>query len=134
MSDEERVAAWRNYGLDQIVVEAWIRRTFGDKVMDNPKERALRLAEESLEVLQTSEAGCEEAHALVDMVYDKEPGVLLQEVGGVTVTLLALCAHHGLRLDDVAGTEIARMQSIARDEFQRRQEAKATLGVADRPE
>ena len=134
MSDEERVAAWRNYGLDQIVVEAWVRRTFGDKIMDNPKERALRLAEESLEVLQTSDAGREEAHALVDMVYDKKPGVLLQEVGGVTVTLLALCAHHDLRLDDVAGTEIARIQSIARDEFQHRQGAKTTLGVADRPE
>ena len=134
MSDEERGSGWDAYGLDQIVVEGWVRRTFGDKLMDNPIERGRRVLEEAIELFQTSGGSIEEAAALVKTVFGKPKGNLQQEVGGVIVTLLALCAHHGLRLDDIAKVEIERILSQDREAFRRKQGAKADLGIADRPE
>ena len=134
MTDEERSPGWDAYGLDQVVVEGWVRRTFGDKLMDNPVERGRRVLEEAIELFQTSGGSVEEAAAIVKTVFGKPKGRLEQEVGGVIVTLLALCAHHGLRLDDVAKIEIERILSKDREDFRRKQAAKADLGIADRPE
>ena len=50
------------------------------------------------------------------------------------VTLLALCAHRGVRLDDMARREIDRVLAKDRAELRKRKAAKADLGLADRPE
>ena len=117
MVHEERGSAWETYGLDQAVVEGWVRRTFGDALMDNPKERARRVVEEAIETLRVAGVSQQEAQALVQAVYAKPPGELRQEIGGVVVTLLALCAHHNMRLDDTAKTEISRILSKDHEGF-----------------
>jgi hypothetical protein len=71
---------------------------------------------------------------LVKAVYRKPVGELHQELSGFVVTLLALCAHHDIRLDDLARREIERIVSQDTVEFRRKQNEKADLGIADRPE
>ena len=44
-------------------------------------------------------------------VYDRDPGELTQEVGGVSVTLLALCAALGVSADGVESDEVRRIMS-----------------------
>ena len=134
MAYENHSSAWGSYGLDQAVVEGWVRRTFGDKIMDNPKERATRVLEEALELSQAMDVPREEVLRLVAVIYDHPVGEVPQEIGGLIVTLLALCAHRGVRLDDLAQREIARITLKDREDFRKRQDAKADLGVADRPE
>ena len=86
-------------------------------MMDNPKERARRVVEEAIETLRVAGVSQQEAQALVQAVYAKPLGELRQEIGGVVVTLLALCAHHNMRLDDIAKTEISRILSKDHEGF-----------------
>ena len=37
--EQERGPAWPSYGADQAAVEVWVRKTFGDKIMDDEVER-----------------------------------------------------------------------------------------------
>jgi len=132
--DQDRGPAWPSYGTDQAAVEVWVRKTFGDKVMDNPVERGRRVMEEANELGQVEGVTRAEAHKIVDAVFDKAKGELAQEVGGVGVTLLALCARHEMRLDDAVRVEIDRISQGEREKFRQRQLAKDNLGIGDRPE
>lgn len=55
--------------------------------------------------------GCtaSEAHQLVDYVYGRPVGERAQEVGGVMVTLAALCLAQGLAMHAAGETELARI-------------------------
>jgi hypothetical protein len=140
----ERSPSWRTYGWDQIAVEKLVRAKWGDKVMDDSVERAARVAEEGIELLQAvakshgmkggNEAARQLAHGLVDRAFDKEPGEVRQEASGVIVTLLAFCAHYELRLDDIANEEIRRLDPIDAKVLMDRHNAKADLGLAIRAE
>ena len=140
MYNEDNDPSWTTYGYDQVLVEAWVRKTFGDKIMDSALERGLRVLEEAIELYQVqARAGNPDktraiAHALVDAVFDKPPGVLAQEVGGLGVTLLALCAHHDMRLDSATRAEIDRIQSADRDKIRSKQKLKAASGLGLSPE
>lgn len=140
MSDSERSPAWKTYGVDQAVIELWVRSRFGDKVFEDREERGLRVFEEAAELLQSigSSKGSgdlrERAHALVDRVFDRPIGEVNQEIGGLGVTLLALCARVGVRLDSLVDTEIARIHEADSEQFRRKQTDKADLGLAARPE
>lgn len=135
MTDEEKSPDWKGYGIDQVVVEKWVRTTFGDKMFENKEERAARIFEEAAELYQVFALGNRaKAHKIVDMVFDKKVGELHNEIGGVIVTLLALCANEGLRLDDMADKEITRVKSLPGDGFRKKQRDKADLGVSMRAE
>ncbi len=40
MSEEDKMPDWKGYGIDQAVVERWIRKTFGDKIFETRKSEA----------------------------------------------------------------------------------------------
>ena len=50
-----------------------------------------------------------EAHQLVEYVYNRPQGELLQECGAVMVTLAALANATGLNLQEVSEAELARV-------------------------
>jgi len=132
--EHEKTPDWKGYGWDQIEVERLVRATWGDKSFDSANERCARLHEEAAELFQSVGGTREVAHGIVDMVFDKKPGDLPQEIGGVTFTLLGLCALKGLRLDDVLATELARFRAKDPQHFRDKQKLKADLGVSIRPE
>jgi hypothetical protein len=93
----------------QTRVLPWLIACFGTEIASDKIERNHRFLEEALETVQA--AGCtqSEAHQLVDYVYGRPVGELSQEVGGVMVTLAALCLAHGVNMHDCGETELARV-------------------------
>lgn len=90
---------------------AWVRNAFGYGVARDRRERALRFAEEALELAQaTGELSHEDAEALVRYVWDRPSGAVVQEVGGVLVTLAALCDAHEIDMQIAAEAELARCE------------------------
>ena len=73
------------------------------------RERCNRFIEEALELCQAFDMSREDAHKIVDYVYNRPMGVCSQEVGGVMVTLAVLCAAHGLDMAQCGETELVRV-------------------------
>lgn len=89
----------------------WLLDCFGVEIASNRSERNHRFLEESLELAQSLGCTRDEADQLVAYVYGRPIGEPWQEVGGVMVTLAALCLAHGLDMDDAAGAELARISA-----------------------
>lgn len=90
-------------------VQPWMMACFGAEISANGAERNHRFLEESLELVQACGCTASEAHQLVDYVYGRPVGEREQEVGGVMVTLAALCLAQGLDMHAAGETELARI-------------------------
>ncbi len=93
----------------QIRVARWMQECFGPEISADKVERNHRFLEEALELVQALGCTKEEASQLVDYVYGRAVGDPPQEVGGVMVTLAALCLASGMDMDAAAETELARI-------------------------
>ena len=76
----------------QARVHEWTAACFPTSAQGDVAERAHRFLEEAIELAQASNCSREDAHALVDYVFSRPEGETFQEVGGVLVTLAALCS------------------------------------------
>lgn len=89
-------------------VAAWYRACFPNYAEIGRTERAHRFLEEALELAQANRCSHEDAHALVDYVFGRPPGLPEGEVGGVMVTLAVLCEVSGLDMRTSGDQELAR--------------------------
>jgi hypothetical protein len=87
----------------------WLMECFGAEIAADRVERCDRFIEEALELAQSLDWPRERAIALVDYVYGRPAGEPHQEVGGVMVTLAALCQAAGLDMDAAGEDELARI-------------------------
>lgn len=91
-------------------VAEWMLACFGPEIAADRLERADRFTEEALELAQTVPGfTAERAHALVDYVFGRDVGERGQEVGGVMVTLAALCNTFDISIRAEAERELARI-------------------------
>jgi hypothetical protein len=90
-------------------VQPWMMACFGAEISADGAERNHRLLEESLELVQACGCTASDAHQLVEYVYGRPVGERAQEVGGVMVTLAALCLAQGLDMHTAGETELARI-------------------------
>lgn len=90
-------------------VAPWMQECFGREISSDSVERNHRFLEESLELVQSLGCTKGEALQLVDYVYGREVGDPPQEVGGVMVTLAALCLASNLNMHECGETELARI-------------------------
>jgi hypothetical protein len=90
-------------------VKPWLETCFSKEIASNKIERNHRFFEESTELVQSLNCTREEAHQLVDYVYDRPVGEPNQEVGGVMITLAALCLANNLNMHDAGFEELARV-------------------------
>jgi hypothetical protein len=90
-------------------VDPWLMACFGEEIARDKQERGHRFLEEALELVQSGGCTAEEAHQVVDYVFGRPVGETNQEVGGVMVTLAALCLAHGLDMHKAGETELARV-------------------------
>lgn len=90
-------------------VQPWMLACFGPEIAADRIERNHRFLEEALELVQALGCTQSEAHQLVDYVFGRSAGEPGQEVGGVRVTLAALCLANGLSEDEEAERELARI-------------------------
>ena len=93
----------------QACVADWMLACFGEVISRDKIERNHRFLEESLELVQSLGCTASEAHQLVDYVFNRPIGVPLQEVGGVMVTLAALCNAQQLDVNWCGQTELNRI-------------------------
>lgn len=93
----------------QVTVGAWLERCFGPAIAHDRAERTHRFTEEALELAQATGCSKSEVLQLVDYVYSRPVGDVQQEVGGVTVTLAALCYARRFSLAEAAYAELHRI-------------------------
>ncbi|WP_244494166.1 MULTISPECIES: hypothetical protein [unclassified Ensifer] len=101
----------------------WMHACFGNDIPYDAAERNFRFLEEALELAQSCGATAEDAGKLVDYVFNRPVGDPRQEVGGVEVTLAALCNAHGIDLDEAREAELNRVWSKA-DQIRAKHESK----------
>lgn len=89
-------------------VRKWFDAAFGHNAAMDLVERNHRFLEESLELVQST--GCTQAEAcqLIDYVYGRPIGGAEQEVGGVMMTLFALCNAQGMDVENCADDELIK--------------------------
>lgn len=104
-------------------VEPWMMECFGGAISSDTVERNHRFLEESLELVQACGCTQSEAHQLVDYVFNRPVGEKLQEVGGVMVTLAALCLAHGINMHEAGDIELIRIWNKI-DQIRAKQAAK----------
>lgn len=93
----------------QSSVEPWMMACFGAEIASDVVERNHRFIEEALELVQATGCSKEDVLMLVDYVYGRPVGDPPQEVGGVMVTLAALCLANRMHMHDAGEVELARI-------------------------
>ena len=89
-------------------VARWTVKCFGPRIATNKAQRNHRFLEEALELVQSLDCTKQDCLDLVEYVYSRPFGTPAQEVGGVMVTLLALCNANYMGAIDCAEMELAR--------------------------
>lgn len=107
----------------------WARETFGEIAID-PSERAMRFAEEAIELAHAMGIGSALLGIIVDRVYSRPAGQRSREIGQCLATLELLARVVGVDADAQANEELARVKSIPQAEWDRRHGAKVDLGFA----
>ena len=107
----------------QARVQPWMMACFGAEISADKQERNHRFLEEALELVQACGATASEAHQLVDYVYGRPVGDKHQEIGGVMVTLAALCLAQDEDMHAAGETELARIWTKV-DQIRAKQAAK----------
>ena len=100
-------------------VADWMEAAFADAVspetgepidvINSMEERNMRFLEEALELVQSTGFTRAKAHHMVDYVFDRNPGEVNQEVGGVEVTLAALSNTRKIDRTLAASRELSRI-------------------------
>ncbi len=95
----------------QTRIGKWLVECFGNGIAYDRQERNWRFGEEALELIQAQGATKEQALQLVEYVYGRPEGEPQQEVGGVMVTLAALCLASQLDMAVCGEAELARINT-----------------------
>jgi NTP pyrophosphatase (non-canonical NTP hydrolase) len=99
-----------NLSRIQEKVWRWCKHTFdGIAQWNSDKERAYRFFEEAGELFQAMGMTREDALKIVDYVYGRPVGEKPQEVGGVMITLLALCSQQNIDVEQELFREYTRI-------------------------
>ena len=99
-------------GAIQQRVHPWMLECFGPEISFEADERNRRFFEEAVELVQANGMSREHAHWMVDYVFSRAVGEVPAEVGGVVVTLAALCTAKGVNLEATFEAEVERIWTI----------------------
>ncbi len=98
----------RSLGGFQLAAGLWALNAFGPDSAGDVKNRSHRFLEEALELVQACGCTGEEAGQLVEYVYSRPAGAIVQETGGAMVTLAALSVANHLDMVQAGGLELRR--------------------------
>jgi len=106
----------------------WIVKCFPPSLYASKRERALRFLEEAMELAQAEGLTRLDVARMAGYVFNRPVGGTQQEVGGVMVTLAALCWNENIYLDVAAKREIERIEDSAiMEKIRAKQRSKANL-------
>lgn len=123
-SQPEQVAR----GDRQRQVSEWCERCFGVEHATSLPARGIRMLEEAIELAQAVGVDPAMAHKLIDFVYGRPVGEIGQEIGGVSLCILALANAAGLDADAEEAKEITRVLSKDPAVFTKRNAEKNAAG------
>lgn len=86
-----------------------MKACFGSEIAEYVTERNNRFVEEAIELVQACGMTAGECHQMVDYVFGRAVGDKDQELGGVMVTLAALCLAQGLDMHNAGDGELSRI-------------------------
>jgi hypothetical protein len=92
-------------------VAAWMGRTFTGEVQHNRVERQMRFLEEAIELVQAMGLRADQVAKVAEYVFGRPTGDTGQEIGGVMVTLAALCDTICYSMQDEGERELARIDT-----------------------
>lgn len=115
----------------QSIAHEWATAAFGVDSTKSLRHRGLRMLEEAIELYQACGCDVQIAHDLIDYVFARPTGELVQEVGGVRTTLLVLAATAGISADEAEARELSRIISKPLEHFTKRDAEKNAAGFAD---
>lgn len=121
--EQIRREAFENSDTFQRRVAPWMQECFGAEIAADITERNHRFLEEALELVQSKGCTASEAQQLVDYVYGRDIGEVNQEVGGVMVTLAALCLAANVNMHQAGEKELERVWGKV-DQIRAKQAAK----------
>lgn len=104
-------------------VQSWVNKCFGEEIAKDIVERNYRFFEEAIELVQASGMSKEQCLTLIDYVYNRPDGQVEKEVGGVIVTLSALCSARNIGLGVCAVVELDRIELMT-DKIREKQKNK----------
>ena len=107
----------------------WATRSFGREHVYNFSVRALRLAEEAVELAQAYDIPKDKMIDLVNIVYARPNGNPEQEIGGVMMTVTVLAAAHGHDPEAFFDIELRRVLAKPSEHFAKRNQDKLDLGL-----
>lgn len=107
----------------------WAFEMFGHVAHDR-QERLSRFVEEAVELAHAENMPRELLGKITERVYSRERGFVAKEIGQAQATLEMFAESIGLSSDGEAQREWDRVQSIPREEWERRHSAKVALGIA----
>lgn len=107
-------------------VRPWLLECFGEQIANDAVERNQRFLEEALELVQSCGCTKDEAQQLVEYVYGRPAGAIHQEVGGVMVTLAALCLAQSLCMHECGDIELERVWGKV-DQIREKQKRKPAM-------
>lgn len=111
-------------------VSAWTHMVLGDAALNIP-ERALRAAEEVLELAQACGVPSTQVHRLVDYVFSRPIGDPAKEIAGSMLTLYAVAEALNIDADEQFEKEMARVKlPEVIERVRRRQQEKREALVA----
>ncbi len=114
-------------------VAHWMMNCFGGTITRDRTERNFRFLEEALELVQSCDMTKEQCIALVDYTFARPLGEKRQEVGGVAVTLAALCNAQLICIEDEAERELFRINQPEVMEKIRIKQASKPNDIANSP-
>lgn len=91
----------------QLRVYSWCCGCFGHELSEDKVERNYRFLEEAAELVQACGMTEDEAISVIKYVFNRPLGNVNQEVGGVMITLAALCQAHSVDLFEEGEKELA---------------------------
>lgn len=89
-------------------VRAWLVECLGQGSADNVKLRCGRFIEEAIELAQAGGLTQKQVEDMVAYIYSRPKGEIVQEVGGVAITLATLCSALNVNLETAGKIELAR--------------------------
>jgi NTP pyrophosphatase (non-canonical NTP hydrolase) len=97
----------------QARVDDWMQACFGAQISADLTERCYRFLEEAGELCQALGMTQDQARQMIDYTFSREAGEPRQELGGVMVTLAALCNAAGLDMSGEGEAELTRIDDEA---------------------
>ncbi len=117
----------------QMVIKDWVARVFGASHLCR-RERTLRFVEEAIELAQACGLERKDVDRVLDYVFARPKGEVAQEVGGVSVCLLALCSSTGLSADVCEDDELSRILILDPAKVREKSSKKVDAGIAMHPD